>query len=202
MPGLCMAPKRTAEEEISAFLAGDPAFHELIRAGVRRAVRSFRFAPADVEEEIVQETLTRVFVSLSEGSFRGEASLATFAQRVARYVYLEQIRRRRFVSEVADSKPDPGAGPEEHLLRAEDHRRNLRTLVNLSPECRELFRLIFVEELTYAEVGARLGISDTAVKLRVHRCRLTMRSAEPGDDRSGERMEPVMGWRHYEKVKE
>ncbi|HKQ98450.1 MAG TPA: RNA polymerase sigma factor [Candidatus Polarisedimenticolia bacterium] len=199
-----MAPKRTAEEEISAFLAGDPVLHELIRAGVRRAVRSLRFAPAVVEEEIVQETLTRVFVSLSEGSFRGEASLATFAQRVARYVYLEQIRRRRFVSEIAsaESKADPRAGPEEHFLRAEEHRRNLRTLVNLTPECRELFRLIFVEELNYAEVGARLGISDTAVKLRVHRCRLTMRSAEPGDGRAGERMEPMMGWRHYEKAKE
>jgi len=98
------------------------------------------------------------------------------AQNIAKYVCLEHLRRRRrevSLDPESTASSERWSGPEETFMRAEEHQENLRILAVLSSECRELFRLIFIEELTYKEVASRLGISEGAVKLRVRRCRLT-----------------------------
>src|SRR5262245_6654011 len=191
---------RSDEDQVAAYLTGDVRTHESIRRAVGVVVHAFRFAGRGIAEDLIQETMARVFVNLSAGAFRGDASLITYAQRVARYVCLEQIRNRRFAAEVDPAglvRTDPPPAPGTSLLRAEEHRRNLARLAARSPACRELFRLVFVEGLSYAQVAERLGVSETAVKLRVHRCRLTIRSARtesaPGDISPL----PSTAWRHH-----
>jgi RNA polymerase sigma-70 factor (ECF subfamily) len=173
--------KRVPDAEVAAFLTGDPTVHADLRRAVRAVIRCFRFSAPAVEDDLVQETLYRVLLNLRNGAFRGEATLRTFSQRVAEYTCLEHLRRLRFHTEVDPAAiPDdrtPG-GPEAALLRAEEHRRNLQRLAAMPPECRELFRMIFIERLAYAEIARRCGISETAVKLRVYRCRLTARDAQ------------------------
>jgi len=193
---------RPVEEDVADFLLGDLRTHESVRSAVRALVRSFRFGGAGIEEDLVQETMARVFINLGAGAFRCESSLARYAQRIARFVCLEQIRKRRFAAEVDPvtvDGADPAAGPEANLLRAEEHRRNLALLASLSPACRDLFRLIFVEGLSYAQVAERLGVSETAVKLRVHRCRLTIQSVRSESRSSEIPPVPLTIWRHYEK---
>lgn len=152
-----------------------------MRRAIRAVVVGFRFG-GSVEEDLVQESIYRVFSSLRSGHFRGEASLRTFGQRIAEFTCLEHFRRIRYRVEV-DASQAPEAismnEPEGLLLRAEEHRRNLRRLAEMPTECRELFRMIFIERLSYAEIARRCGISETAVKLRVYRCRLSARADLP-----------------------
>ena len=199
-----MAADREQTDEVSEFLRGDKARFEAIRTSVRRVVRSFRFQGA-LTEELVQEALSRLFANLSAGLFRGESTLTTYAQRIARYTCLDSIRKLRMRAEVdpgaLSSSPDPG--PERELLRSEEHRRNLHVLASLNPECRELFRLIFIEGISYSQIGERLGISEAAVKLRVHRCRLTARAAQKTETTSRRKSPlPAARWRHYEEAEE
>lgn len=44
-----------------------------------------------------------------------------------------------------------------------------RLLAQLSAEERELVRLVYTERLTFAEIGARLGLNECAARLRHHR---------------------------------
>ena len=169
--------------EVAAFLAGDSHVLIEIRRGIRAVVVGFHFA-GSVEEDLVQESIFRVFASLRSGSFRGEASLRTFGQRIAEYTCLEHIRRIRNHAEVDASRiPEASSmnGPEGLFLRAEKHQEDLRKLAQMPPECRALFRMIFIERLSYAEVARRCGISEAAVKLRVYRCRLTVRDGRPSE---------------------
>ena len=154
--------------------------HAAMRGAVRAVVSCFHLGSAATREDLVQEALYRTFLSLRSGAFRGEASLKTFGQKIAEYTCLEHLRRVHYRSEVdpttaVEARNEPG--PESLLLRAEEHRRNLRRLASMSSECRELFRMIFIERLSYIEVARRCGISESAVKLRVHRCRLRARDA-------------------------
>jgi RNA polymerase sigma-70 factor (ECF subfamily) len=117
-------------------------------------------------------------MNLTSGQFRGEASLRTYAARVARYTCLEHLRRRR--PEVvldADNVPsqDRWSGPEESFLWTEEHLQNLEIFSSLPRECRELLRMVFVDRLPYREIGLKLGISEGAIKTRVHRCRAAFR---------------------------
>lgn len=166
------------EEEVAKFLLGDPPTVARISESVDLAVRSFQIGDAASNKDLTQEALTRVFVSLSAGQFRGESSLRTYAGRVARYTCLEHLRHRRLeVGLDAESLPskDRWSEPELTLLGTEEHLRNLEILSRLPYACRELLRLVFVEKLSYKEVGLRLGISENAIKTRVHRCRAVCR---------------------------
>jgi RNA polymerase sigma factor (sigma-70 family) len=172
------ARKRT--EEVTAFVRGDPLQVAAIEGAVRATVRSFHFGNRDVERDLVQETLSRTLVSLSDHRFQGDASLKTYARNVARYTCLEHIRRRRH-EVVFDPELHPAgdlwSAPEASYLSTEEHRRNLEAFASLPADCREILGMICLEGASYREVASRLGISQAALKSRIHRCRLTCREA-------------------------
>ena len=159
-----------------AFLRGESLVVDEIREVVGTVVRAFRISGAD--GDLTQEVLTRLLDNVAAGRFRGDSSFRTYACRVARYTCLEHLRRRRderpldaesLASEARWSRPD------ESYLWTEEHLRNLEIFSRLPDDCRELLKAIFVDGLSYREIGRRLGLSEGAVKVRVFRCRLAFR---------------------------
>ena len=65
-----------------------------IRRAIEHVVARFRL-PEGWDGDLVQEALGRVYLAVILGRFRGAASLATFAENVARYTCLEHLRRQR-----------------------------------------------------------------------------------------------------------
>ncbi|MCI0408449.1 MAG: hypothetical protein L0191_07780, partial [Acidobacteria bacterium] len=59
----------------------------------------------------------------------------------------------------------------------EEHLKNLEIFSRLPLACRELLKMIFLEKLSYREVGLKLGLSESAIKTRVYRCRAVFRHA-------------------------
>lgn len=182
------------EVRVESFLRGEGSSVEEIRTAVEIVVRSFQLGDADLHDELVQDALSKVFRNLTAGQFRGESSLRTYAQTVAKYTCLTHIRRRRH--EVA---LDPEslrsrarwAEPEESFLWSEEHLRNLAAFASLPDDCRELFRMIFIEGLSYRDVARRLGATEGAIKLRVRRCRLAYRATLEEPSRKQGRRGPI-----------
>src|SRR3954447_4608168 len=87
------------EGELVALAQGgaEGAFREIMRRNNRRLYRAARGVLRDdaEAEDVVQEAYVRAFQSL--GSFRGEASLATWLTRIAYNEALGRLRRRRTV---------------------------------------------------------------------------------------------------------
>ena len=173
-----MADGPDGREEGGAFLRGDPPTIGRIRDVVRRVVRSFQFPDPGLNGDLAQDAITSVFVNLSSGSFRGEASLETYARRIARYTCLGWIRRRRFeASTNVDSIPSASrwSAPEDSFLWTEEHLRNLQIFSTLPGDCRELLKLVFIEGRSYREAAGILGLTEGAIKTRVHRCRAALK---------------------------
>jgi len=173
-----MKPGPPNPDEIAAFLRGEQNAVGEVRAAIRIVVRSFQFPGRDVEQELVQDVVGRLVQNLSAGRFRGEASLRTYAQQVAKYACLGYIRRQRCEVRL-DFETVPSSarwsGPEEALLLDEEHLRNLETFAALPDESQSLLRMIFVEEMTYLQAARRLGVSESTIKSRVHRIRIECR---------------------------
>jgi len=166
-----------SEQGIAGFLAGERASVEEIRAAIAVVVHAFH-PGHDAEPDLVQEALARLVACLKEGRFRREASLKTYAQSVAKYTCLEFRRSRRVP---ADLDPDTMASPalwsepETILLTKEERRQSLHAFASLPVDCRQLLLLIFIEGLTYREIGVRLGITEGGIKSRVRRIRAACR---------------------------
>ena len=180
---------------VAAARAGDRrALDRLLRllAGpIYRFGRGFCGDPHDAED-VAQVVLAALARTLNE--FRGEASLTTWAYTVARHTCARQRRRgvhapARLVSLESDragaaiAVADPAGDPHHALERSELRGAIERAIHALPAAQREVLVLRDVEGLSAREVGKVLRLSERAVKSRLHRARLAVRSAlEPHHD--------------------
>jgi RNA polymerase sigma-70 factor (ECF subfamily) len=166
--------------EVQAFLQGEPLSLAQVRRSIEQVVRTFHAADSETQKDLVQEAMTRLYASLRAGRFRGTASLDTYAQSVARYTCIESLRRQRAEGDPSVEELPSAASwsrPEEMLIRKEEFENQLRAFGALTPDTREILRLVFFERLSYREVAVRLGVNEGTLRSRIHRCRSALRAA-------------------------
>lgn len=133
-------------------------------------------------EDLLQDTFIQVFASLK--SWRAEASLATWIDRIAVRVAYRAIARGKARREhVVDGEADlavTGTGPAEVLAR-EGVRRLYAALDRLPPAARVAFALHEIDGRSMAEVAEITSATVTATKLRVWRARRALEAAAARD---------------------
>lgn len=140
----------------------------------------------DEAEGIVQDSFLRLFEKLDQ--FEGRAKLSTWLYRVAYNASVDQLRKRRPVQPLQE---EPGTGeealfipalltdwsqaPETVFASAEAQMQLESSIAQLPERLRLTFMLREVEGLSTAETAEVLGLSEGAVKVRLHRARLQLR---------------------------
>lgn len=182
-------------ECIRRILAGEKhLFHELIRPCERAIyVMLLGMLGSEAEaEDVAQETAIKVFLNLK--NFRGESQFRTWVLSIARNEGLGRLRRigsRREDSLDAEAENQGGdftpailtswrEVPTEALERKELG-DILRDAIGKLPEIyRNVVILRDIEEMEGREAAAVLGITEGALKVRLHRARaLLQRSLAP-----------------------
>jgi RNA polymerase sigma-70 factor, ECF subfamily len=123
-------------------------------------------------DDLLQETFIQVFRSL--GSFRGEARLSTWIDRIAvrvAYRHLSRSKAAALTVELTEDVPQGEPGAERRALAREGVRRLYAALAALPPAGRIAFALHELDGRSVAEVAAALDASVTATKLRIWRAR-------------------------------
>lgn len=139
---------------------------------------------ADEAEDVLQDAFIRACDNVTE--FESRSSLGTWLHRIVLNTALMRLRRRR--PERMSLAPDGGEGsvPEQLVDRSEPSQvalsgelRNYveHALLTLPDALRAAFVLRDLEGLSTCEAAAALGISETALKVRLHRARLALREA-------------------------
>ena len=147
-------------------------FEALVR---RHNQRLFRAARAivktdDEAEDVVQQTWLEIYRHLPQ--FRGDAAFTTWATRIAVNAALAVARKRPIIAEVpemADETTD--AGPDDTVDREQLGRVLEECLQRLPQGNREVMVMRDVLELDTAETAALLGLTEEAVRVRLHRAR-------------------------------
>lgn len=140
----------------------------------------------DLEDarDVAQETL--LAMARAVGSFRGDAALSTWLYAIARRICIRKRRRRSSAARMeslAALEPeqlgrlrDPAPDPERSASARELQAALDAAIAALQPAQREVLLLRDVEGLTATEVARVLGLGVEAVKSRLHRARLAVRS--------------------------
>ena len=112
-----------------------------------------------------RDTFLRVLANRNvDAILRPREYLATIARGLVTDAYRRQAIERAYLETLA-ARPEPVAiSPETRAILLETVLAIDRMLDQLGPRTREIFLLAQFEELTYAQVGARLGVSLTTVK--------------------------------------
>jgi RNA polymerase sigma-70 factor, ECF subfamily len=151
------------------------AFEVLVRRYNQRMFRAARaITHTDVDaEDVLQQAWLRVFNHLAQ--FRGDASFATWAVRIAVNEAIALTRKRPLVAEVVDSASD--VAPDAEVARAQMGTLLEACLANIPQGNREVMVLRDVLELDTAETAACLGLTEEAVRVRLHRARAAVAAA-------------------------
>jgi RNA polymerase sigma-70 factor, ECF subfamily len=178
--------------ELDTLRAGNPqavaALFEAYADRIYRLALSLLRDPA-AAEDIVQETFLQAITHLDR--FEGRSSLGTWLYRIAHNASVDRLRRRPEVplpAEADDDAPVPmpqslidWAWTPEEILGDTEALGQVGAAVDRLPESlRVVFLLRDVERLSTEETAEALEISPGAVKVRLHRARLTLREALSG----------------------
>ncbi len=122
-------------------------------------------------DDIVQETFVSMFRAL--GSFRAEAKLSTWIDRIAVRAVFHHLRaKKRTVSlDAVGELEDGAAGVEDKAHAREGLRRLYAVLAALTPDARAAYALYAIDGRTIPEVAALTGTTKIAAKLRIWRAR-------------------------------
>lgn len=162
---------------------------ELYRAHASELHRFLLFLSADkaLAEDLVSETFIRLW------SARDRVDLATvrgYLFTIARNLFLHERRGRRLATEIDPQLADLGPGPERRAVARGELDAVLAALQGLPEPDRAALLMRAHEGLAYEEIGAALGSSAAAARVRVHRARArlvaTRAESQPRvpDDRS------------------
>jgi RNA polymerase sigma-70 factor (ECF subfamily) len=169
--------------------AGDPvAFAEFVEENQSKvynlALRMLN-DPQDAED-VLQETFLNAYKALP--NFEGRSSLSTWIYRIASNASLMRLRKKRPNTVSVDEPVELDAGdnlprqlvdwssmPEEELINNESRQVMDEAVTELPESLRIVFVLRDIEGLSTAETGEVLGLSEGAVKTRLHRARLWLR---------------------------
>ncbi len=180
----CPATLLSDEQVVDRVLAGDIGAYELLMR--RHNQRLYRMARSIVRneteaEDIVQEAFVRAYAALAK--FEGRSSFATWVTRIA---YHEALRAHR--KQTQDSKHkarigaeilsngsahhEQGKGQEgEGLRRKEIVKMICQSFDKLSTMHRSVLMLRLVEGLSTRETAECLRISESNVKVLLHRAK-------------------------------
>lgn len=176
MPRQFVVAELEDRDIIARVLAGDhAAFEVLVRRHNQRlfrAARAITRSDADAED-VLQQAWMGVFRNLSQ--FRGDSAFATWAIRIAVHEAIALTRKRPIIAEVVDSASD--VAPDADLARARIGLLLENCLANIPQGNREVMVLRDVLELDTAETAACLGLSEEAVRVRLHRARAAIAAA-------------------------
>jgi RNA polymerase sigma-70 factor (ECF subfamily) len=164
-----------SRELLAACRNGDPrAFEEVVRLTYRHVYTQALRIVGDRQEaeDVSQDAYLRVFKGLD--GFRGEAQFETWLYRIVANAALSHLRRRRRFGELVvdpeDETSEPSA-PSEFAERTVDRESLSRALQALPVSLRSVVVLKDVYGLSCQEIGDQIGVSEGAVKVRLHRAR-------------------------------
>ena len=175
---------------IQRILAGDEdAFASLIRkyeqqvhAHAFRKVGDFQTA-----EDITQETFLQVYQKLA--TLNDPAKFSGWLHAIVNHLCIAWYRKNRlqtealqeiYISEI-ETEAYSRYVATEHAKIAADAQHDLvkRLLTKLKESDREVITLHYFEEMTSAEIGDFLGVSENTIKSRLHRARQQLKKYEP-----------------------
>lgn len=133
----------------------------LVRGFARRKIVHGGVDP----EDVVQETL--LAIHMKRHTWRTDAPVLPWVYAIARFKLVDAFRRRGRRIEIGiDEIADSFAQPETETVSERDIGR---VLDSLSPAVRSVVSAVSVEGQSIGDTARKLGISETAVRVSLHR---------------------------------
>jgi RNA polymerase sigma-70 factor (ECF subfamily) len=168
-----------------AGLMGDAAAYRMLLKALSGHLRAYfaRRVGPNTAEDLVQETL--IALHAKRETYDPGLPFTAWVYGIARYKLIDEYRReKRKASVPLDEAPDLFAHDETEAAAA---KRDVDKLLAKLPEAkRALLKAVKLDGLSVAEAAAKTGMSETAVKVSVHRAIKSLHDQAERNDGGGD----------------
>jgi len=158
---------------VEGFLAGKKHEYQTIIRWISQVVKLNSWGLNKYYEDITQDVLLKLHNNLKENKFEFAASLKTYVYRIAKFTCIDYLRKYSLKEQKETKLVEARSNddPEEEMEKREERKILWRIYRLMSAECRQLWRMIFYENLSYLQIAQKLHIKEGTVKSRFARCK-------------------------------
>ena len=180
-PALKMIQEISDDEAVWRVRSGDTCSYEVLAArydrSLHRAARRLLHSEADADD-VVQRAHLLAFSRIDQ--YRGPGYFRWMYSIVMNEAYTQMRMTRRFTNmddAYTERLSSSMRNPEQQAVDRDVERILNRAVESLPSGYQPVFRLREMEDLTTAETGERLGLTDACVKVRLFRAKNMLRKA-------------------------
>ncbi|QFQ89588.1 sigma-70 family RNA polymerase sigma factor (plasmid) [Paracoccus kondratievae] len=146
------------------------------RPGLRRFLTRMT-GSLGMADDLIQDTFLRVLEK--EGGMGGVRDPRAYLRRSARNLAINALTAQRRNADITDmpETADPAPGAVERMIARQDLLLVMRTIAGLPEKRRQVFIMSRVDDLSYNQIAARLGISRNTVMVQIVRALSDLRKA-------------------------
>jgi RNA polymerase sigma-70 factor (ECF subfamily) len=157
-----------------AGLDGDEASHKALlmklsaylRAYFKGQLKRIGRGPTDAED-VVQETL--IALHTRRHTYDRSQLLTPWVFAIARYKLVDYLRRTKAANKDVQVEEAEGVFALDDVSAVESGLDLEKLLVRLNPKMRQAIQFVKLDGLSVSEAAARTGMSESAIKVSVHR---------------------------------
>ena len=147
-----------------------PDFEKLYNACYMRV---YAYALSLCKDPPLAEELTQhAFFKAMLSSFKSTSEEFTWLCAIVKNLWYDELRRRKKRGELSESLTDGGQGVEEHLVEQETILRIHLILRELEEPYAQVFALRVFGALSYKEISALFGKTESWARVTYHRARI------------------------------
>ena len=120
--------------------------------------------------DIMQESFTRYLERYGKNS-----ESAALLYTIGRNLIYDNARKQKRNAQLQSDRNNPIDDPEHYLMVREQYRQVLSAMQTLKTDERDILALTVSSQLSYREISSIVGISESNVKVKVHRARAKLR---------------------------
>jgi len=158
---------------VEAFLSGSEKECRIINQWISRVVQLNSWGLKAYSDDITQDVMIKLYNNLKDTKFRYDSSLNTYVSRITKFTCIDYLRK--YISheqkEVELLEIPSNDDPESDLEQRQEKKILWRIYRLMPSECRDLWKLIFWENLSYLQIAQQLSIHEGTVKSRFARCK-------------------------------
>ncbi len=138
---------------------------------------------AHTAEELTQETFYQAVRSI--GRFDGSCQVSTWLCQIAKHLFYRHLRRQRRETSLPEDDGDlpPLPSAEEEVLDQSGRLELLRRVHGLPEPGREVVYLRIFGNLSFREIGAVLGKTETWARVTYYRCKERLKTGGETDEK-------------------
>jgi RNA polymerase sigma factor (sigma-70 family) len=168
------------------FKVGEKNAHRQMNSWARDFVRYRPFGvPRSEHDDIVQQSVTQLWRCCCRPDFTVRFGLRALLRRIVFARCIDYMRRPH--SDIGLDEATELPGPPDSALLDSDRWSKVRWAIRgLGERCRDIIRMHFLEDQSYAVIGQHMGIATATVRVHMFHCLREVRRRLEMDGESGD----------------